>query len=521
MSGGRSGAGTTSGSGGSARAGESGGSGAGTGGTSASKGGTAAGSNAGTGDSGAGSGSNTGGAGAALGGSGASTGGTIDPTGGTGGSDTQGGTGGQIAGDHCNFRVKHSQSSAIGTVTIVTWSTDLSELSEAHIDFGPADADLAMKAPVALELEGNRTLLLGMKAAKNYSFRIVASNAADTCTSPAFEVTTGPLPDNLPIIDKSEQRTGGVKGFFLTTPGIGAAVRGLPSAYIFDTDGDIVWWTPESVEQTGCARMSWDGQAMWIVAASSGGLYRTTMDGLSTTRFTGDAASATHDIAPLPEGGVATLGHVGGKDVLIAVNDAGAVEPIVVMEDLYASPNSYHPNALAYHPADDSFTIGDLNLDGFVKIKRDGELVWQLGGQSPKAQSFELVGLEPWDGNHGHDLGPDGQFLFFNNFAPAGTMIFELDLDEAALTATKVWDYGFSTRSQYLGGVQRLPNGDTSIVVSQAGVIYEVNPAGEVVQSFSNYEFNADRDLTEWALFGYAGFRPTLYGPPTSTWPAR
>jgi hypothetical protein len=493
------------------------------GGAGSSSAGAAGGAGAGSGGASAGTGSN--GTSAGTGGAGGTSAGT-NPTAGKGGEDTEGlaGAGGQFTVDRCNFGVEHSQSTAIGTVTIVTWSTDLSDLSDARIEFGPTGSDLAMRAPVDLELEGNRTLLLGMKPAKDYSFRIVASSAAETCTSPTFEVTTGPRPANVPTLTKTEPRTGGVRGFFLTTPGIGASDRGLPSAYIFDTDGDVVWWTTESVEQMGAARMSWDARAMWIVNANGGVLYRTTMDGLDTQSFSGDA-QANHDIAPLPEGGVATFGRIDGKHALITVSDDGSVQPIVLLEDLYdlGGSTSYHPNALVYHPTDDTFTISDLTLEGFVKIKRNGELIWQLGGALPLGQSFELIGIEPWTGNHGHDLGPEGQFLFFNNFptSSAGTLIIELELDEAAWTATRVWDHAISTRSQYLGGTQRLPNGNTSIVISQGGFLYEVNEAGETVQSFSNTEFNADRDASAWAVFGYAGFRETLYGPPRSAWRER
>jgi len=56
-------------------------------------------------------------------------------------------------------------------------------------------------------------------------------------------------------------------------------------------------------------------------------------------------------------------------------------------------------------------------------------------------------------------------------------------------------------------------------VHSQGDGIYEVNAARELVQSFSHSAYNAGRTSFEWAVFGYANFRPTLYGPPPSTWP--
>jgi len=503
------------GAGGGVAQGAGGSSGSGMAGSSGTSG--SAGESVGGGSAGGAAGS--GGAGASTGGSGAGSGGERAGAAGDGSAGT-GGSGFPIAGDNCRFAVEHTQSTAIGTVTIVTWSTDLEGLSEAHIDFGPTDADGSMTAPVDLAREGYRTLLLGMKPAKSYGFKIVATGASETCTSPTFDVTTAPLPDTIPTITKTEGLPGGVRGFFLATPGVGSGtVAARTSAFVFDTDGDIVWWSPDAAGTMSSARMSWDGQWMWIVNANGGALYKTSMDGLVSDAF-GGVATANHDVVPLPEGGVATFGRVENKHALIEVHDDGTVETIVMLEDVYQLDGSYHPNALAYQPADDTFTISDLELDGFVKIQRDGELIWQLGGTSPLGQSFDLVGLEPWNGNHGHDLGPDGQFVFFNNFPnTGGSTIIELVLDEQAWTATKTWDYELTNASLYLGGTQRLPNGNTSVVHSQGDRVHEVNGAGEIVQSFSHSAFNAEMGSQYYAVFGYVHFRPTLYGPPPSTWP--
>jgi len=426
-----------------------------------------------------------------------------------------------VEGDACSFTVAHGQSSAIGTVTIINWSTDFAGVTEAHIDFGPADGDWAMSAPVDLEQAGYRTLLLGMKPAREYGFRLVAAGASGTCTSADVAVTTGPAPTDikLPVLTKVEEQAGGVQGFYLASPGIRTAEpRNLPGAYIFDTDGDLVWWTPESVEHISAAQMSWDGQAMWYVNANGGDLYRTTMDGLSTDAF--DAGTAEHDLVPLPEGEVATFArNDDGTSVLIEVQDDGTFSEIVQLPDIYTtSTETYHPNALGYYERDDTFTISDLNLDGFVKITRLGELIWQLGGENPLGDSFDLVGTDH-AGGHGHDLGPNGQFLFFDNaFDSAISLVVELLLDEDAWTADKTWEYSLGSQSMYLGAAQRLPNGNTSVVHSMAGKVLEVTPAGELVQSFDN-SVSFQEDGLNAAVFGYVRFRPTLYGPPQSYWP--
>jgi hypothetical protein len=417
--------------------------------------------------------------------------------------------------------VEHAQSSAIGTVTIVTWSSDLAGISEAHIDFGLRDSAWSMSAPVDLSHEGYRTLLLGMKAARDHGFRIVATSALGTCTSDIVPLTTGPLPPEpmAPILIETEEQVGGVEGFFVATPGISAGTTGpVPGAFVFDTDGDLVWWTPDAISHISAAQMSWDGRAMWYVNANGGLLYRTSMDGLSTQAF--DVGSANHDLVPLPEGTMALFARAEGADplhpdhLLAEVDDEGVVTEIVRLREIYQTAEGYHPNALGYYLRDDTFTISDLELDGFVKVTRLGELVWQLGGDNPKGDFFELIGLER-AGGHGHDLGPNGQFVYFDNFfEEEQSAVVELLLDEDTWTAEQRWQYPLGSVCQFLGGAQHLPNGNTSIAYSTGGLLHEVTPSGDLLRTFDT-EVSAGGTFS---MLGYVRFRRSLYGPPQSYW---
>lgn len=422
-----------------------------------------------------------------------------------------------VEGDVCQFVVHHTQSAAIGTVTIVHWSTDFGELQDARIEFGPADAEFSMAAPVDLSEHGFRTLLLGMKADRDYRFRIIASAPSQTCTSHTLSVRTGPLPAEPPVLVKTTEQAGGAEGFIIATPGLTSTFFsgvGFPAAYIFDSDGDVVWWSPpEPLPSSGIgsARMSWDGDVMWYVSAQRAELYKTSMDGLEHEEILGVVGH--HDLTPLPEGGIATFD---ATRALVEVLDDGTVRDIALLEDLYVTPSARHPNYVVYHPLSDTFTISDRDLLGFVKLTRDGELLWQLGGEAPLGNAFEPVGLEPWGVVHGHHMGPHGEFLFYNNLrkepvANEVSRVIELQLDEATWTATLTWQYELSSHGSFLGNVQRLASGNTLIVHSMGLEILEVTPSGELVQSFSN----ADLALS---AFGYAEFRASLYGPTTSTW---
>jgi hypothetical protein len=99
----------------------------------------------------------------------------------------------------CTFTVDHAESSAIGTVEIVTFTVGLPNLTEAHVDFGPAGAR-RRRPRRSISRISHRTLLLGMKAEKPYTFRIAATDGATVCTSGDFSFTTGALPSNAPAI---------------------------------------------------------------------------------------------------------------------------------------------------------------------------------------------------------------------------------------------------------------------------------------------------------------------------------
>jgi hypothetical protein len=395
----------------------------------------------------------------------------------------------------------------------VTFSLDEADLTGARIDFGPSGAALTMTAPVDLRAPLHRTLLLGLKGQKPYTFRIVATAGAKTCTSPDVSFTTGAVPTGAPRIMKTAPGAGGAKGFIVTTIGVDAGMSsGQPDAYIFDTDGDVVWWTYAGLYTASAnisrAHMSWDANTIWMITAMGGRIASVSMDGLTITEYSSMLRSAHHDFTPLPEGGIATMvsGTGTAGDSIVELKPDGTITTVVAdLSALYVSGS--YPNAIHYYAADDSYTVGDRTDDLFVKFRRNGTLVWQLGGANPRGKSFALVGLVPWTANHGHHLTPDGRFVFFNNHGVGGSAtapawVWEVQLDETAGTATKTWEFTTLGTALALGDAERLPNGNILVTHSMAGLIQEVDRSGNIVQSFKN------------TSFGYVDFRTSLYGPP-------
>jgi hypothetical protein len=420
-----------------------------------------------------------------------------------------GGSGNPVA---CTFAVTSSVSPAIETVGIVNWSTTLPDVTRAELRFGLASTGPTMAAPVtAAELASaeHRTLLLGMKANQSYVFRIVAWAGEDSCTSEDYPIESGGLPISLPHPSAEfANPPAHARGFIVTSTGLTGQY-----AYILDYEGDPVWWAPAPTGPSR-ANLSWDGMQMYMlqlnVANSGGEVRRVSMDGMTVETHLSGLDTAHHDFTAIP-GGVATiLWNKSGANAPCAVverADDGAMTTVVADLGTVYNSESFHANAIHYYPADDSYTVSDRNPNLFVKLARRGELVWQLGGTDPKdpGKFFTADGGD-WTANHGHQLLPTGNFLFFANGTLLGgkSMVREYRLDTAAWTATEVWRYNADgLDSSVLGDVQRLPNGNTLVTFSRAGVMQEVAPDGQVVMTLTTSQF------------GYAEFRESLYGPPS------
>ena len=431
-------------------------------------------------------------------------------SGGTGGSGGAAGTAGNAgaAGTGaiaCTITATPTFSTAMPNVAIVTWSTTLSNLTGAEIDFAPQAGGATLVAPVDLTQPNYRTLLLGMKPSTGYVFKVVASTAAGSCTSNIYTITTGALPSSTPTVSatimdgKAHDR-----GFIVTSTGLTGN-----TTFIIDPDGVVVWAASGPMVPSR-AHMSWDGTRMYTMALNvtnddTGDIETVSMDGTGTTSLPGLTASH-HDLTAIP-GGFATLlwttlGENGPCSLVERADATGELTTVIAdMGSVYNSVG-FHTNSVHYYPTDDTYTLSDRYPNLFVKVTRGGQLIWQFGGSNPKDPSKFFTGVPAWMVNHGHHLLPDGTFVFFNNGANEAWVY---ALDTATMTATRTMGYTASgVTSPVLGDAQRLPNGNYLVTFSTSGQIHEVNPSGTLVATFTSTP----------AELGYAEFRESLYGPP-------
>jgi hypothetical protein len=117
--------------------------------------------------------------------------------------------------------------------------------------------------------------------------------------------------------------------------------------------------------------------------------------------------------------------------------------------------------------------ISVRNLNALVLLDPDSDkVVWAARG--------------PWVTQHDPSFLENGHLLLFDNLgSPRGSCVLEYDPRTQAFPWTYPGDKGTPFYSDIRGMTQRLPNGNTLIVNSRAGKVFEVTPDQEVVWSCS------------------------------------
>lgn len=530
-----SGGGTQTGSGGSAAmtnttGGSSGTAGAPVTGSGGSTGGTGGGSG-GTGATGGTTGGTTGGGPAAGGTTGGTSGGSagsgvvggsggLPGTGGAAGSGMMMGGAGTGAGGtgsaSCTITSMATQSTAIPTVFTVTYTTSMTGVDSAHIDFG-LDTTYGYTAPVDLT-DTKGTLLLGMKPSKPYHYRVVVSSGGNACNGPDQTIMTGAIANGIPKATITTNNAAGLAGGFI----VSEWYAGKQIAFILDKDNDVVWWfDPKTVVSNFSdltrARMSNDGKYMYIAhgnvpegAGANGGAHmvKVAMDGTGATDLSSSFANMNHDFTILPDDTMYFVAYgTGGAtcdDIKQYVPSTGMTTTVMNIGKAFTS-GMCHGNAIEYSKEDDTLIWSDPDHNAYVKIKRTGEIIWVLGGGSDNDFTGDAA---TWTTEHNLDvLGANHILMFNNDRAPNPSNAIELQLDTTAKTATKLWEYTPTgvQNNAIMGDVQRLPNGNTLVTYSTQGVIHQVDMNKTLLQSISWGAGGAT---------GYAIWRPTLYGPP-------
>jgi len=414
---------------------------------------------------------------------------------GTGGSSTDGTTTGTTVPNGDAFTVDYElasdvEPSAPGTIGIVTWSIADVDVESASIEFG-LDTNYGMTAPVDLTAENLRTLLLGMKPASSYHFRISVLSGGTNYVSDDYVIETGPPTNEVSMGDFTIQQPDAYeRGFMVLSYWQGT---GSSMVFVLDADGDIVWWYDTGSNGIARARMSADGKNMWMITPNNmgGPLQRVSMDTLDAQSYSN--AVGSHDMTPVSGATMAYLEYGESDcDSIFEIDPSGTTTEVFESDDELSGGGMCHANALRYSKAEDVYTLTDVSQDVLV-VSRAGEIEWRLSELLPG-------GMATHGGRqHGQQLLDESILVFAN--AGGGQNVSAVV--EYNLEGEEIWRYESGLYTANLGDVQRLPGGNTLVTFANDSVVQQVDPEKNVV-----LEFDGDG-----ANIGYVLWTPSLYEP--------
>lgn len=269
-----------------------------------------------------------------------------------------------------------------------------------------------------------------------------------------------------------------------------------------DADGEYVWL--HNMGEVTRARMSYAGKYMWTckgnVPEGQAKMVRVAMDGSDEQDLSSEFPGLHHDFTVLPDESVVFIAYGDGCDDVKPHSPDGQVSTVFNLASVGGGDCT--GNSIHYFEGDGSIIVSDWDQHHYVKLSRDGEVQWVLGGVT--ANSFSGSGAS-WAGDQrGHHILAADQMVIFNNGSEGGNAtVFEVTLDTGSLTATRGWEYTGSYSSELMGDVQRL--GNTLITCMAPAALLEVDSDGDIVWQLS------------WSLgsaIGYSMHRESLYGPP-------
>ena len=404
------------------------------------------------------------------------------------------------------FEMETELSDLIPTVATVQWSVDAETVEDASVTFG-LDGDFGQKAITTANDDGSYTsILLGMKASTEYTYRAVVVVEGETHTSESSSLVTGQIPPDLPVFEvpvhDEERMTPG----FYTTSVIGGPP---PTVIILDSDGDIVWWYQDMDQEflVTVVRLTVDRQRMLYLGTYSGDiesgneeryLVWVNLDGTGEEML--QVPGAHHDIELMEDGTVAVIrserqecgdaNHEHGTQI-IEIGPDGTEELIWSAWDHFECVYDEttvggwtHGNALDYDPVEEVYYLSLRAFDSILKIDRwTGEILWIMGGDLSDFATGEGE-TSLYVGQHQFQV-LDGSIVVFDNgsIEDNNSRAVEYAFDETSFEVEDIWNHS-NDPALYcysLGDVTRLPSGNTLITWGPSGQLNEVTPQGEVV----------------------------------------
>jgi hypothetical protein len=405
-------------------------------------------------------------------------------------------------------------SEVVPTVAVVSWRT--SEPSTGRVAFGPV-GDLVYETATSTEpATEHQATLVGLKQASQAALVITASTDAGSVVSEEQPFETGLLPAGTPSIEHSVYDAEAAYGGFLIAPFFQPQAGWI---CLLDPDGEVVW-AYES--EFGAHRVlpTLDGAGlvyMHTVPPESEpplGLRLVRLDWTGRELQRRTTEKGHHDFALIDDDHFAMLGQrttvlaAGTEDELTVVSDTIETmgwedEPVVLWDildhlDPYQIPGVRpeasedpgvtdwsHGNFLHHDPERGRYLVVLRHLDAIIAVDDEsGDQLWALSNSWGDFHGADGEILLQWP----HSVEPVGDDLWvFNQTYDTATeacsdaKLLTLDADSGTATTTRVYTNDECSKCEYLGSTHLLSDGDILVSFSQAGLIDQVSPSGELV----------------------------------------
>jgi hypothetical protein len=416
---------------------------------------------------------------------------------------------------------KVAASAGMANVLSVVMTARTEFVDSVAVRYGKPGQLLDSITPGAVAVNGKAVApVFGLLPSTRYALQLIAYGTGGTDSSEVLQVTTGPLPADLP-----RYRASGPS----PAPGYVAFTAGANGVAIDDT-GRVVWY----VRFEGGNSLNFQAQpngryvARPFTPDPSAGEYLLEFDPLGNVtrrlRCAHGLRPRFHDVLVEPDGSywlmcdetrMMDLSNVGG------VADAAVTGTVVQHIDAAggltfewspfdhfditdgdaetrsgATVNWTHGNAIDLD-TDGNLLVSFRSLSEITKIDtRTGKVLWRMGGLRNQF-AFSESG-PPFLRQHGTRVA-NGGIVLLDNFGQAeGSRAERYVLDEIGLTArlSGVYAPTAPTRASLGGTTQTLPSGHTLVAFGDGGALEEFDKDGAVVwqiEGDAGYVFRAQR----------------------------
>jgi hypothetical protein len=380
----------------------------------------------------------------------------------------------------------------------VSWRQDADATVRVEYSF---DADEWLSTPTAASTTGdNERLIVGIPFGATARWRVVAEqDGAEPVDGP--EITTGALSADFPegAVTVSEGTRWLQSGRYLLTS-ISQEPNGWAGGwywtYIMDRRGRVVWanrtpdqhWTLFAQVAASGDHILWDQATFWAEWDDGA-------DSVVHAAWLDEEIEIVptpglhHAFVQLPDGTLAwgSQDH-GGGEALVQLAPGAADEEVLwtVSQDWppgnggWQGPES---NGLFYVEGADSFLYSYYTNNSVVEVERAGGTSVWWAGDAQGGYAFDPPSAQ-FEWQHGISYTDAGTLLVSSEHSdggPSHTWLLEYEVDHGAQTLRLVWGSDSGVAADTNGQAWRLSNGNTLHVVGSAGVVREVDPAGEDV----------------------------------------